>query len=111
MADARVRLDRIVSIVEISGIERILDVSFLASRSPVGGGVRYQFLANSVALSGMTRRASIFDSKDESLVPAWEYARDTQVCLAAILGMPWAEFVRNMKSRKENVSPAKEPLV
>lgn len=93
MEGSRVRLDRMVSIVEISGVERILDVSFRASSSPIGMGVPHRFLSNSVALTGMFRRASIFNSEVESLVPEWGYARDAKGCLEKVLGMPWEEVI------------------
>lgn len=92
MDGSRVKLDRMVSIAEISGVQYILDVAFGALSSPLDRGVRPRFLSNFDAFAGMSRRAAIFNSKDDSMVREWGYVRDTKGCLAAILQMTQEEF-------------------
>lgn len=93
MESSRVKLDRMVSIVEISGVERILDVCLLVAPASINRGARPRFLSNFDALAGMSRRVAIFNSEDDSMVRAWGYVRDTKGCLEKILGMPWEEII------------------
>ena len=94
MDGSRVKLDRMVSIVEAAGVQSILDVALGVILTPINGEVRPRFLSNSLALSGMSRRAAIFNSEADFTAPSTGYARDINAGLAALLGFMTSEELK-----------------